>query len=139
MSESIIDTTESSSATNEHSPIEIFVKTTYIQEQSRPANNRYVYAYTITIKNCGEHASQLISRHWIIRDARNKIQEVRGDGVVGQQPILTPGMDYTYTSGAILETQTGTMEGSYQMKAENGDMYEAPIPTFGLVPPHAIH
>ncbi|MGI1680168.1 MAG: Co2+/Mg2+ efflux protein ApaG [Cellvibrionaceae bacterium] len=136
------DSTEAaklSGSNPQHPLIEIIVKTTYVTAQSRPADNRYVYAYTITIKNCGDYSSQLISRHWIIRDSRNKIQEVKGDGVIGNQPILQPGKEHTYTSGAILETQTGTMEGSYQMKAENGDVYNAPIPVFVLAPPHAIH
>ncbi|MGH1471008.1 MAG: Co2+/Mg2+ efflux protein ApaG [Cellvibrionaceae bacterium] len=134
-----ISTTKAQKYKKEHPPIKVTVKTSYIPAQSRPVKNRYVYSYTITIKNCGEYNSQLISRHWIIRDALNKIQEVKGDGVIGKQPVLRPGMDYTYTSGAILETQTGTMEGSYQMKADNGEMYEAAIATFVLAPPHAIH
>lgn len=119
--------------------IDIHIKTTYIREQSRPNDQKFVFAYTITLKNTGKTSAQLISRHWIIRDASNQMQEVKGDGVVGEQPVLKPGMDYTYTSGAILKTQTGTMEGSYQMKNENGDIYNAPIPVFALAPPHAIH
>lgn len=121
------------------SPIKVTVKTTYAPEQSRPHDNRYVYTYTITIKNIGDQAAQLMNRHWIISDANEKIQEVQGEGVVGQQPRLAPGDNYTYTSGVILETQFGTMRGSYEMKTDLGDLFEAPIPAFALVPPQAIH
>ncbi|GAB1263775.1 Co2+/Mg2+ efflux protein ApaG [Aurantivibrio infirmus] len=120
-------------------PIEVTVKTTYIPEQSRPKENRYVYTYTITITNCGDQAAQLMNRHWIISDANEKIQEVQGEGVVGQQPRLAPGDNYTYTSGVILETQFGTMRGSYEMKTDLGDLFEAAVPAFALVPPQAIH
>lgn len=119
--------------------IHVSVKSTYIPEQSRPAENRYVYAYTITIHNRGNRPARLMSRHWLISDANEKLQEVKGPGVVGKQPRLAPGEDYTYTSGVILATQTGTMKGSYQMQTEDGQRFDAPIPLFALVPPHSIH
>lgn len=124
---------------NNMSPIQVSVKTTYIAAQSEPLVHRYVYAYTITIANQGDIAAQLISRHWLITDANEKRQEVQGIGVVGEQPHIKPGESYTYTSGVILETETGIMEGSYQMRADDGSMFDATIPTFALVPPHAIH
>lgn len=120
-------------------PIQVSVKTQYIAAQSAPLEQRYVYAYTITIANRGTAAAQLISRHWRITDANEKLQEVQGLGVVGEQPHLKPGDSYTYTSGVILETETGIMEGTYQMRAEDGAMFDAAIPTFALVPPHAMH
>ncbi len=117
----------------------VSTKITFIEERSNPAENHYVYAYTITIKNEGARAAQLISRHWRIKDALNKLDEVRGTGVVGEQPRILPGQNYTYTSGVVLETQTGTMKGSYQMQTDEGEIFEAEIPTFALVPPHAVH
>lgn len=120
-------------------PIDIDIKTTYIPEQSRPVKGRFVYAYTITIKNRGTEPARLISRHWIVRDAHNQKQEISGMGVVGEQPRILPGDEYTYTSGVILETQSGTMEGSYQMQTDDGELFDAPIPLFALIPPHAIH
>lgn len=121
------------------SPIIVTVKTNYIPAQSRPADRRFVYAYTITIANHGELSAQLLSRHWLIRDANEKLQEVQGSGVVGEQPRLAPGTNFTYTSGVVLETETGIMQGSYQMRAEDGTLFDAPIPPFALVPPHAVH
>ncbi len=124
---------------NKMSTIQVSVKTTYIAAQSDPLLHRYVYAYTITIANQGDAVTQLISRHWLITDANEKLQEVQGVGVVGEQPHINPGESYTYTSGVILETETGIMSGSYQMRAEDGSMFDATIPVFALVPPHAIH
>ncbi|MFC3117130.1 Co2+/Mg2+ efflux protein ApaG [Cellvibrio fontiphilus] len=121
------------------SAIQVSVKTTYIAAQSQPLVNRYVYAYTITIANQGDVPAQLISRHWLITDANEKRQEVQGVGVVGEQPHINPGDSYTYTSGVILETETGLMQGSYQMRTETGETFDAEIPLFALVPPHAIH
>lgn len=121
------------------SAIQVSVKTTYIAAQSQPLANRYVYAYSITIANLGDVPAQLISRHWLITDANEKRQEVQGVGVVGEQPHIKPGESYTYTSGVILETETGLMHGTYQMRADNGEMFDAEIPAFALVPPHAIH
>lgn len=119
--------------------INIHVATIYIANQSRPDQRRFVYAYTITISNEGELSAQLISRHWRITDANEKVQEVQGVGVVGEQPVIEPGNSYTYTSGAVLETETGIMEGAYQMRATTGEIFEVPIPAFALVPPHAMH
>jgi ApaG protein len=119
--------------------ITIGVNTSYVAEQSQPEQNRYVFAYTITIRNSGCTAAQLLSRHWIITDATGHVQEVRGDGVVGEQPRLEPGESYRYTSGAVLETPVGTMTGSYHMIADDGVGFEAPIPMFRLSVPHMLH
>ncbi len=121
------------------SNIEVLVRTSFIESQSVPLEHRYVYTYTITIANNGDIPAQLISRHWRITDANEKLQEVQGVGVVGEQPHLKPGESYTYTSGVILETETGIMEGTYQMRTEDGVMFDAPIPLFALVPPRALH
>lgn len=120
-------------------PIDIHIETQFIDEQSQPDNQRFVFAYTITITNDSDIPAQLVSRHWIITDANDTKQEVQGLGVVGEQPRLEPGEDYTYTSGVILETEIGTMEGSYQMRTDDGEIFDAPIPVFALVPPHAVH
>lgn len=111
----------------------------FIAEQSNPAADHYVFAYTITIRNLGEVAAQLISRHWIITDGNNAVQEVRGQGVVGQQPLLKPGETYEYTSGCALPTPIGTMKGSYQMVGEDGTRFEADIPEFVLAVPSKLH
>ncbi len=120
-------------------PIHITVQTSYIAAQSRPDIQRFVYSYTITITNHSDTNVQLISRHWRIKDANDNLQEIKGLGVVGEQPRLAPGASYTYTSGAILETETGMMEGSYQMRRDDGSTFDTPIPLFALVPPHAMH
>lgn len=119
--------------------IRIGVETVYIPEQSDPASDRYVFAYTITISNHGTGAAQLISRHWIITDAENRVQEVRGLGVVGEQPFLKPGERFQYTSGTSLATPVGTMRGSYQMVSEDGDKFDADIPAFTLSMPRVLH
>lgn len=119
------------------SSIHVSVKTNYIAAQSTPQH--YVYTYTITIANNGADAAQLISRRWRIIDANEQLQEVQGLGVVGEQPIIEPAKSYTYTSSVVLETETGLMEGTYQMCTLNGDTFAAEIPTFALVPPYAIH
>lgn len=121
------------------SNIQVLVRTSYVEAQSIPLEHRYVYTYTITIANKSDVPAQLISRHWRITDANEKLQEVQGMGVVGEQPHLKPGESYTYTSGVILETETGIMEGTYHMRTDEGAMFDAPIPTFALVPPHAVH
>jgi ApaG protein len=113
------------------SNIQVLVRTNYVEAQSIPLEHRYVYTYTITIANKSDVPAQLISRHWRITDANEKLQEVQGMGVVGES--------YTYTSGVILETETGIMEGTYHMRTDEGAMFDAPIPTFALVPPHAVH
>lgn len=119
--------------------IQVEVETTYIREQSEPENNRYVFAYTITITNTGKIPAQLLSRHWVITDANNKVQEVRGEGVVGEQPYLTPGDSFRYTSAAMIETPVGCMQGEYQMVADDGVEFDAQIPVFKLSTPHTIH
>ncbi len=111
----------------------------YIPDQSDPENERYVFAYTITIENIGSVPAQLISRHWIITDASDEVQEVRGLGVVGQQPLLEPGEKFEYTSGCQLDTPVGTMRGAYQMTADDGTQFEAVIPEFTLAIPRVLH
>lgn len=119
--------------------ITVAVATHYIAEQSDPAISRHVFAYTISISNTGNVAAQLISRHWIITDAGDEVQEVRGLGVVGHQPLLKPGEKFEYTSGCQLDTPVGTMRGSYQMTAEDGTQFEASIPEFTLAVPRVLH
>jgi ApaG protein len=119
--------------------ISIEVATNYIDDQSEPDVDRYVFAYTITISNRGNIPAQLLSRHWVITDANGKIQEVSGDGVVGVQPRLNPGEKFSYSSGAILETPVGAMQGCYRMQAENGTSFDAPIPPFTLAVPGLLH
>ena len=119
--------------------IRIQVATNYVDEQSEPDEDRYVFAYTITITNEGDVPAQLISRHWVITDANGKVQEVRGEGVVGEQPHLMPGQGFRYTSGAVLETPVGAMHGSYQMLADDGVRFDAPIAPFTLAMPGTIH
>jgi ApaG protein len=113
--------------------------TQYLADQSDEAAGRYVFAYTITIHNSGSVAAQLISRHWVITDAQGLVQEVRGLGVVGAQPLLKPGERYEYTSGTSIATQVGTMRGTYQMVAEDGTRFEAKIPEFTLSVPRVLH
>jgi ApaG protein len=119
--------------------ISIDVETTYLDDQSEPREQRYVFAYTITIRNEGEIPAKLLTRHWIITDANGRVQEVRGDGVVGEQPYLKPGQGFRYSSGAVLETPVGTMQGSYQMIADDGAQFDAPIPAFRLAKPGMLH
>lgn len=125
--------------TSQRHQIEVSVKTTYIPSQSVPENNRYVFAYTVTITNSGDMPAKLLTRHWVITDANNKTQEVRGEGVVGQQPHLSPGTSFEYTSGTILETPVGMMRGSYQMRADDGTEFDAEIPAFTLSAPRTLH
>ncbi|MCB1648624.1 MAG: Co2+/Mg2+ efflux protein ApaG [Pseudomonadales bacterium] len=126
---------------NERKPedIDISVQTQYLQEQSDPENNRYVFAYTIGIENRGEKPVKLISRHWIITDDNERVEEVRGTGVVGQQPMIEPGQVFHYTSGAVLTTGFGTMQGSYEMLREDGEKFAAPVPAFLLSRPLTVH
>jgi ApaG protein len=119
--------------------IAVSAATQYLQEQSDEASGRYVFAYTITLRNTGSLAAQLISRHWIITDSQGLVQEVRGLGVVGAQPLLQPGESFEYTSGASIATAVGTMRGSYQMLAEDGARFEAPIAEFTLSVPRVLH
>ncbi len=117
----------------------VSVETYYIPEQSDPDNDRFAFAYTITIKNEGNVSAKLLSRHWIITDADGSSQEVRGQGVVGEQPHLKPGEDFEYTSGTLLDTPVGSMQGSYQMLADDGQEFECPIAPFTLSMPNKLH
>ena len=119
--------------------ITVAVKSAYLAEQSDPARNHYVFAYTITITNTGTVAAQLVSRHWIITDAEQKVQEVKGLGVIGKQPLLQPGESFEYTSGTSLPTAVGTMRGTYQMVADDGKTFDADIPVFTLSMPRVLH
>ncbi len=119
--------------------VTVSVRTSYIPDQSDEAGGRFVFAYTVSILNSGTVAARLISRHWVITDADNKVQEVRGLGVVGQQPLLQPQESYEYTSGTAIATPVGIMRGSYQMVAEDGVSFEAAIPEFTLSVPRVLH
>ena len=119
--------------------IDVSVTPRYLAAQSEPEQNRYAFAYTVTIENKGEVAAQLLSRHWIITDGDGRVQEVRGAGVVGQQPHLQPGESHTYSSGTVMATQVGTMQGSYQMLADDGKRFDATIAPFRLAVPGALH
>ncbi len=119
--------------------INIQVATNYVDDQSEPEFDRYVFAYTITIENLSDTPTQLLRRHWIITDANGKVQEVAGDGVVGKQPTLGPGETYRYSSGAVLETPVGAMQGMYSMHASDGAEFDAPIPPFTLAVPGVLH
>ena len=125
-------------STTEHR-IRVDVETSYLDDQSDPRQSRYVFAYTITIRNTGNATAQLISRHWVITDSQGLVQEVRGLGVVGAQPVLQPGEHHEYTSGTAIATPVGTMRGSYQMVAEDGTAFDAPIPEFTLTAPRVLH
>ena len=126
-------------AQEKHYDIAVSAATQYLVEQSDEHAGRYVFAYTITIRNPGNVTAQLISRHWIITDAQGLVQEVRGLGVVGAQPVLKPGESFEYTSGASIATPVGTMRGSYQMVAEDGTRFEAPVAEFTLAVPRVLH
>jgi ApaG protein len=119
--------------------IQVDVETRYVEDQSNPEQNYYVFAYTITIRNEGRQSAKLLTRHWVITDSNQKVQEVRGDGVVGEQPLLKPGEQFVYTSGTMLETAVGTMKGSYQMLADDGSRFDAPIDEFVLSTPRVLH
>jgi len=119
--------------------IQVSVVSDYIPEQSQPSAERYVFAYTVTIRNNGLAPARLLNRHWIIADANGKVQEVRGKGVVGEQPYLKPGESFRYTSGTVIETPVGSMHGSYEMEADDGTRFETPIPAFSLATPMTLH
>lgn len=119
--------------------IDVKVATRHLSEQSNPEQDRYAFAYTVTIHNAGEVAAKLLSRHWVITDGDGRVQEVRGAGVVGQQPHLQPGESHTYSSGTVMTTKVGTMQGSYQMIADDGKQFDAIIAPFRLAVPGALH
>ncbi len=119
--------------------IRVDVSTAYVEDQSNPVDGRFVFSYTITIRNEGRAPAKLLTRHWIIPDANGRVQEVVGEGVVGEQPYLLPGQGFRYSSGAILETPVGTMQGSYHMVSDDGHHFEAPIAPFRLAMPGLLH
>ncbi|MFT3761849.1 MAG: Co2+/Mg2+ efflux protein ApaG [Pseudoxanthomonas sp.] len=119
--------------------IDIDVSTRFLPDQSAPDDDRYVFAYTIRIRNSGQVPARLLGRHWVITDANGKVEEVRGEGVVGEQPWLRPGDDFEYTSGTVLETAQGVMRGSYAMLADDGTRFDAPIAPFALSVPRTLH
>jgi ApaG protein len=118
--------------------IRVDVETSYLDEQSEPREGRYVFSYTITIQNEGQIPARLLTRHWLITDANGKVQEVRGDGVVGEQPYLKPGQGFRYSSGAVIETPVGAMQGSYQMLSDDGQRFDASIAPFRLAMPGVL-
>jgi ApaG protein len=124
---------------NDLHKIRIEVTSSYLESQSDPGEGRYAFAYTVTIANEGQVAAKLLSRHWLITDSNGKTQEVRGPGVVGEQPHLQPGQRFRYSSGALIDSPVGTMHGSYQMQADDGVVFEAPIPAFRLAVPGILH
>ena len=141
----ILDTRKSGKLTSmtmdiekEHN-ITVEVETDYMEGQSEPDNERYVFSYTITIRNEGGEPAQLLSRHWLITDANGNVQEVKGEGVVGEQPHLKPGEGFQYTSGAMITTPVGSMQGTYQMVTDQGDEFDTEIPAFTLAIPRTLH
>jgi len=126
-------------ATEKKYEVTVSSQTQYVAEQSDEESGRFVFAYTMTIRNMGSLSAQLVSRHWIITDGRNQVQEVKGLGVVGAQPLLKPGESFEYTSGTAIATPVGTMKGSYQMVAEDGTHFDAQIPEFTLSVPRVLH
>lgn len=126
-------------AQEKHFEIAVSTMTQYLADQSDESADKYVFSYTITIRNAGNATAQLISRHWVITDARGQVQEVRGLGVVGAQPTLRPGESFEYTSGTSIATVVGTMRGTYQMVGEDGSRFDATIPEFTLSVPRVLH
>ena len=119
--------------------IDVHVKTKYLPEESEPEQSKYLFSYTVTIFNSGKRPARLMTRHWIITDANGKVQEVEGDGVVGEQPYLKPGEAFQYTSGTMLETPAGIMEGRYHMVTDSGERFTARIHPFALTIPQMLH
>lgn len=119
--------------------VEIKAISRFLPDQSDPSADRYVFAYHITISNHSEQTVKLLTRHWIITDAEDKVQEVRGEGVIGQQPLLRPGESFEYTSGCSIATPVGTMKGSYFMEADDGRQFDAPVAEFTLAMPRTLH
>lgn len=135
----IIEHAHTTASKTAKAPIAIEIKTQYLSDPSDPRENRYVYSYHINITNNTSATVQLVSRHWIITNARDEVQEVQGIGVVGEQPHIEPGESYSYSSGSVMETEHGTMEGSFQMRDPDGQIFDAEIPLFALVAPTALH
>jgi ApaG protein len=119
--------------------IKVSVRSDYLPDQSQAMEHRYAFSYTVTIENLGTEPAQLLDRHWVITDTNGKVQEVRGEGVVGEKPYLKPGQRFRYTSGTLLETPVGTMHGSYGMVADDGTHFDAEIPAFSLAMPKTLH
>ena len=119
--------------------IQVSVDTEFLADQSDPDSLRWVFAYHIPIRNEGSVSARLLTRHWVITDGEERVQEVHGEGVIGEQPHIAPGQTFSYTSGAILETEVGSMRGSYQMIGEDGTHFDAHVPMFTLAVPHALH
>ncbi|WP_313005100.1 Co2+/Mg2+ efflux protein ApaG [Pseudomonas sp.] len=119
--------------------VDVSVVTHYLADQSQPEQDRFAFAYTITVQNNGEIAAKLLSRHWVITDGDGHVEEVRGEGVVGQKPLITAGESHTYTSGTVMTTKVGTMQGTYQMLADDGKRFDAIIKPFRLAVPGALH
>jgi len=119
--------------------ISVEVKSRFIKEQSKPEKGKYAFAYTITIANVGATAAKLLSRHWLITDSNGKVEEVHGEGVVGQTPYIKPGEEFTYTSGALINTSVGVMQGEYKMLSDSGEQFDAMIPKFTLSIPRTLH
>ena len=119
--------------------IRVSVETEFLPDQSDAESERWVFAYPISIHNQGAVSARLLTRHWVITDGEERVQEVHGEGVIGEQPHIAPGQTFRYTSGAILETEVGSMRGSYQMIGEDGIHFDAQIPAFTLAVPHALH
>lgn len=127
------------SVDDERYRIQVSVKTEFLPAQSDPDHQRWVFAYHIRILNQGAMTARLLTRHWVITDGEQRVREVHGEGVIGEQPSIAPGQDYQYSSGAVLETEVGSMQGSYQMLAEDGACFDAVIPAFTLAVPRALH
>jgi ApaG protein len=119
--------------------VDVSVVTRYLPDQSQPEQNRFAFAYTVTVSNNGQVPAKLLSRHWIITNGDGRVQEVRGSGVIGQQPLIEPGHSHTYSSGTVMSSRVGTMQGSYQMLAEDGKRFDATIAPFRLAVPGSLH
>jgi len=124
---------------DEKNNINVSIETMYLHQESDPENNKFYFLYTVSIRNTGTIGAKLLTRHWVIEDSNGKIQDVKGEGVVGDQPYINPGDEYQYTSGAMLETSMGTMKGTYKMINDSEDYFDADIPEFILSIPRVIH